>query len=610
MIEIADVLEAVVEALEPAVADLRLSAVSDADLAAVTAAAERVGRLVDGVRALAAGEVGERSRRELGSEGLARRWGHARAAHLLEQWTGASGADVGRRIRVGSAVRERIALDGTVLAPRHPRIAEALRKGTIGLDAAEVIVRCLDQAGPACTHAVVTEAESALVAEAQLRSADLVAIQARMWREALDPDGARPREEALRARRAFRLGREREGMTPFSGALDPVNAALVRAVLTEHGGPDGVPRFLDERDRVLVGGEREGASGVGRASRGQSPDGNGGAGSSADGAASGIGGPGGSGGDVGGSDARDGAPRGWADGRSREQRQLDILLGLIQAGVRVGEVGGAGARPTATVVATMTWSDLLGGTGTARLDAVDEPVSALTARELACDAGVQRLLLGVEGEPLVLGRRERLFTPAQRRALAARDGGCIWPGCTAPPAWCHAHHVRHWADGGATDVDNGTISKAVLSFGRCLAATDRSLAIYSADMSGIGRWRQGGRRLARDQWLGNEGHKTNKHRKGPQQNHHRRLPTSYRSSRLCAHFRQSAGSVGLLGASDVADQVPMLYVDEPARRSRNKTALRTNSGTNELRRFAYPRSEPPQVFCRCYAGCGSSVRAA
>jgi len=48
----------------------------------------------------------------------------------------------------------------------------------------------------------------------------------------------------------------------------------------------------------------------------------------------------------------------------------------------------------------------------------------------------------------------RLATPAQRKALAARDGGCVIPGCGVPPAGCEAHHLRAWADGGPTDLDN------------------------------------------------------------------------------------------------------------------------------------------------------------
>jgi len=58
---------------------------------------------------------------------------------------------------------------------------------------------------------------------------------------------------------------------------------------------------------------------------------------------------------------------------------------------------------------------------------------------------------------LDLGRTVRLFSPAQRRALALRDGGCTWPGCPAKPLECDAHHLVHWVDGGLTNVSNGSL---------------------------------------------------------------------------------------------------------------------------------------------------------
>jgi hypothetical protein len=62
--------------------------------------------------------------------------------------------------------------------------------------------------------------------------------------------------------------------------------------------------------------------------------------------------------------------------------------------------------------------------------------------------------LGTDGEVLDVGRASRLVTPALWRALVARDKHCTHPGCTRPPAMCHAHHIIHWADGGTTSLDN------------------------------------------------------------------------------------------------------------------------------------------------------------
>lgn len=56
--------------------------------------------------------------------------------------------------------------------------------------------------------------------------------------------------------------------------------------------------------------------------------------------------------------------------------------------------------------------------------------------------------------PLAVGRTARTATPAQRRALALRDGGCLIPGCTVAPEACQTHHLVEWAAGGPTDLDN------------------------------------------------------------------------------------------------------------------------------------------------------------
>ena len=65
-----------------------------------------------------------------------------------------------------------------------------------------------------------------------------------------------------------------------------------------------------------------------------------------------------------------------------------------------------------------------------------------------------RVLTDGPSQPLDVGRRTRTIPPAIRRALVVRDGGCRAGGCDRPPAWTDAHHLRHWADGGPTTLDN------------------------------------------------------------------------------------------------------------------------------------------------------------
>jgi hypothetical protein len=114
-------------------------------------------------------------------------------------------------------------------------------------------------------------------------------------------------------------------------------------------------------------------------------------------------------------------------------------------------VPGFGAKAQLTV--TIDYRDLQAATADACGQLVyGDALSAATVRRLACDAKVIPLVLGSNSEPLDVGRSERLVTRAMRRALNARDKGCII--CAAPPIMCDAHHITHWIDGGPTSINN------------------------------------------------------------------------------------------------------------------------------------------------------------
>mgnify|MGYP002084520293 CR=1 FL=1 len=78
--------------------------------------------------------------------------------------------------------------------------------------------------------------------------------------------------------------------------------------------------------------------------------------------------------------------------------------------------------------------------------------TAENSRRLACDASVVEVVKGPDGSVLDVGRRTRTVPPALRRALDARDRGCRFPGCGL--RFTDAHHIEHWADGGATSLRN------------------------------------------------------------------------------------------------------------------------------------------------------------
>ena len=75
------------------------------------------------------------------------------------------------------------------------------------------------------------------------------------------------------------------------------------------------------------------------------------------------------------------------------------------------------------------------------------------ARQLACDASRRTVLENERGEVLNIGRRSRIVPWHIAHALRLRDGGCRFPGCNQH-RWTDAHHIRHWADGGETSLEN------------------------------------------------------------------------------------------------------------------------------------------------------------
>ena len=86
-------------------------------------------------------------------------------------------------------------------------------------------------------------------------------------------------------------------------------------------------------------------------------------------------------------------------------------------------------------------------------DTSGRSVPTQAAEALLVDPQLRMLLIDGDRNPLRMGRSTRLATTKQKQALAVRDGGCVFPGCDAPPGWCDAHHEPDWEHGGSTDVD-------------------------------------------------------------------------------------------------------------------------------------------------------------
>ena len=392
------------------------AALGDEELVQLLQAEEGVGRLLDASRALSAGEVAERSRWELGADGLSMRHGHRKAVHFIEQVTRVSQTEASRRIRVGSAIRPRVWFTGEARPAERPVVAAAMADGDLGMDAAVAIISCLRQAERANSSSVdhMEAAETELVAMGTTHCVQLVWDAARAWRDALDPDGVEPRYDEIRGKREFILLPEKDGLTPFRGFAAPTMAAQLRAIFVDSTSRTATPRFLSEDDAAA--GTVTSVNETGQ------------------------------------------TVTTVTDPRTRGQKQHDILEGVLLAAIRATKDGPANLRTTGDVTAVILFTDLIDGTGTGIVQGVEDPVPASVVREIACESGIHKILLGPQGEVLWEGVLERYFTPAQRRAIVARDGDrCLDVNCTATATACHAHHVVFWTDGGATDVDNGVM---------------------------------------------------------------------------------------------------------------------------------------------------------
>ncbi|MFF5793856.1 HNH endonuclease signature motif containing protein [Paeniglutamicibacter sp. NPDC012692] len=141
-----------------------------------------------------------------------------------------------------------------------------------------------------------------------------------------------------------------------------------------------------------------------------------------------------------------------ADGLTPPQRHLQTLLNLMRAPNSRPQKSPAGL-PTAQIVVYVYLETLLGlakGSGWSA-HGLEIPVGELRRR--LCTEGVIPIVLGGQSEILDVGREMRLAPDHMKRAVLARDGGCLYPGCTVPPEHCEFHHVKPWKDGGGTSVD-------------------------------------------------------------------------------------------------------------------------------------------------------------
>ncbi|HEX9225022.1 MAG TPA: DUF222 domain-containing protein, partial [Arthrobacter sp.] len=329
--------------------------------------------------------------------------------------------------------------------------------------AATIITLALDRVRHVCDAEAADRMEHALTRTAVENDPDFLTRVARSWTDALDQDGAEPSEELLRQLQGAFIRKPRHGLQHLEIFATAEQFEQLLTVMNNATNPrtthTGTPTAPED------GGAEGGAA-------------------------------------LGGAAACDGAARtpendagaAYLDLRSQPQKRLDGLVGACKVALATGSLPATGGlRPQ--VMVTIDYRDLLarlehltsdtdqprnnsdhttagqatavqatagpvrpgapiGLTGTMLFTG---PVTASTVRKIACDADIIPVLLGGEGRILDIGRASRVFPPHIRKALTARDQGCVFPGCTIPAPWCEAHHISYWSRGGPTGTENGAL---------------------------------------------------------------------------------------------------------------------------------------------------------
>lgn len=395
---------------------------SDDELLETLQRAAGLRRLVDARSAALAGEVARRSTPQLAHAGLAQRRGHRTAEEFVRVTTGSSRRDARVAVRAGTmlaaashageveggapgdeAARASGRSPGGATMPTWAHaLIEPVTQGRLSTAALESIRSGLGEESETVSADALSSAVHKLIVEAHSLDVDRLFRRARQLRDEIDTAGVADRERARRDARSLRVFRGGDGMTRATWVLDPESAAVVTDLYDRATSPRrGGPTFLSPRDVELV-------------------------------------------------------ERMRADERTPEQYASDAFLDLLRAGADADSSAllSSGA-PSVRIVTTAR--DLRDGSGSAEIEGQTDVVSLPTVQRMICSGTYTPILLASTGQPLDVGRSQRLFTVRQRVALAARDGGCRWAGCERPPSWCEAHHIEPWQSGGRTDVADGIL---------------------------------------------------------------------------------------------------------------------------------------------------------
>lgn len=253
-------------------------------------------------------------------------------------------------------------------------------------------------------EAELREVVERIADEAPNLTVDQVASRARAARDALDAENIARREQDQLAQRSLTITPRIDGLYNVRGVLDPESAMVLIAATDAVIAPRrGGPRFVDPAKAA----EQKRAA--------------------------------------------------TEDERTVPQLRVDALVDLVRIATLADETAVVGANRVAVRVLTVRDTET-GRLGAGHLEGHADAIPAGTVERLACENGTVDVEFDGRGFAIDVGRDQRLFTRKQRIALAARDGGCMFPVCERPPSWAEAHHIDHWAEHeGRTDTADGIL---------------------------------------------------------------------------------------------------------------------------------------------------------
>ncbi len=387
------------------------------------------------LQSVLAGVAAARSGRDRGHGGLVQGTGHRNTFEFIRDLTGATRGEAIRTVKVGEALLEGhgdgaggpVADAGAdrgedvpppAVPPWHEPLGVALLQGTLTSAQHDAIRTGLGDppridgresetvvdAWRAAARELATEAPACTVED--------LAARARALKDLLDPVGAEGRYAARFAKRSYRWSTTPDGMRTARIVFDDELGEWVRTMMDAALSPRrGGPRFVtDDRKRQ--------------------------------------------------------AEELVQDSRSNDLLAYDLFADVFRAGALATKDDVFGAKEAGVRLVTLT--DTVAG-GTVRRDVFGRLIATAHSEDGAltvpgsvleralCVTGTLDITIDTHGNPLNLGREARLYTAGQKLVLAVRDGGCRWPGCDRPPAYCEAHHCEHWAHGGNTDIECGIL---------------------------------------------------------------------------------------------------------------------------------------------------------